>query len=261
MSEPRPAKPTGRDDPIPPKRLPKGPKGQHPLTLLIVPTKEERGNLDWVMERYQDLDDADLHILIVDDDSIDKTWSRAGDYAADDERMHLMRRPGRFKGSGFALREAYAWAAKHEHGYQYVIQAAANGGDDLLQVPKFIAALQAGADLVVGQRSAAVGGDDKSPRLQQGLAKSLTGSPVGDVESGFRGWTIAGLRKIANKLKAPDHCIKAESLAAAVGAGLKIVGVPVPQRERLPTTAVARGGNSGAAALLGMKLRRLVGKL
>lgn len=261
MSPKAPPSEMGRDDPIPPKRLPTRPGGQHALTLLIVPTKEERGNLDWVMERFQDLDDADLHILIVDDDSVDKTWSRAGTWAADDERMYLLRRPGRFKGSGFALREGYAWAAKHENQYTYVLQAAANGGDDLLQVPKFIAALEAGADLVVGERSTQVGGDDSSPRLTQGLARSLTGSPVSDVESGFRGWRIDALRKIANKLKAPDHRIKAESLAAAMGAGLKVVGVPVPRRERLATTAVERGGNAGAGALLGIRMRRLLGKL
>lgn len=251
----------GRDDPVPPKRLPSGPKGQHPLTLLVVPTKEERGNLDWVMERFQDLDDADLHILIVDDDSIDKTWSRAGDWAADDERMHLLRRPGRYKGSGFALREAYAWAAKHEFGYQYLIQAAANGGDDISQVPKFIAALQSGADVVIGERSASVGGDDSAPRMAQGLAKTCTASPVGDVESGFRGWTVDALKAIHQKLKAPDHRLKAESLAAASKAGLKIVGVPVPQRERLKTTAVQRGGNAGAGALLGIMMRRMIGRI
>ncbi|RKY20018.1 MAG: hypothetical protein DRQ55_09020 [Planctomycetota bacterium] len=251
----------GGDQAIPPKRLPSGPKGQHPLTLLVVPTKEERGNLDWVMERFQDLDDADLHILIVDDDSIDKTWSRAGDWAADDERMHLMRRPGRFKGSGFALREAYAWAAKHEFGYQYLIQAAANGGDDIGQLPKFIAALEAGADVVIGERSEALDGDDSGPRLAQGLARSCTGSPVGDVESGFRGWRMDALRAIANRLKATDHRLKAESLAAAAKAGLSIVGVPVPRRERLATTAVARGGDSGVGALLSLKLRRMLGRL
>lgn len=261
MSSAAPAPAVGRDDPIPPKRLPKGPKGRHPLTLLVVPTKEERGNLDWVMERYQDLDDADLHILIVDDDSVDKTWSRAGMWAADDERMHLMRRPGRFKGSGYALREAYAWAANHEHGYRYLVQAAANGGDDILRVPALIAALDAGADLAIGERSAAFDGDERSPRMSQGLARLLAGAPVGDVESGFRAWRIEALKRIGKRLKATDHRLKAEALAAAAKAGLKIVGVPVPRRKRLPTTAIERGGNSGPGALLGLRLRRILGRI
>ena len=117
------------DEAIPPKRLPSGPKGQHPTTLLVVPTKEERHNIDWVMERFQDLDDADLHVLVADDDSLDKTWSRAGTWAADDERIHLLRRPGRYKGRGFALRESYKWAAESENQYTYVLECAANRTD------------------------------------------------------------------------------------------------------------------------------------
>lgn len=247
------------DEPIPPKRLPSGPKGQHPLTLLIVPTKEERENIDWVMERFQDLNDADLHILIADDDSIDKTWSRAGTWAADDERMHLLRRPGRYKGRGFALRESYKWAADHEFGYEYIVECAGNGTDDLLQIPKMIAQLDAGADVVVGARSQAEGGDDSAPRRSQGFARFCTGAPVSDVESGFRAMKLDALKKIARKLKAPDHRIKAELLAAAKKAGLKIVEVPVPFIGKTNDGKPRKGGDSGAGALLGLFVRRMTG--
>ncbi|MCB9898392.1 MAG: glycosyltransferase family 2 protein [Planctomycetes bacterium] len=245
------------DDPIPPKRIPTRPPGQHPRTLIVVPTKEERENLDWVFERFQDLDDPDLHILIADDDSIDKTWSRAGTWAADDARMHLLRRPGRFKGRGFALRESYKWAAESEFGYEYVLECAANGTDDILQVPKLIAALDAGADVVVGARSVSEGGDDASPRRRQGLACFCTGAPVDDVESGFRGFKMAALRQIARRLKAPDHRIKAEALAAAKNAGLKVVQVPVPYVSKTHDGRPKKGGDSGAGALLGLWLRRI----
>lgn len=250
------------DEPIPPKRLPSGPKGQHPMTLLIVPTLEERENIDWVMERYQDLDDADLHILIADDDSIDKTWSRAGIWAADDERMHLLRRPGRFKGPGYALRESYKWAVDHEIDYQYVVQASANRSDDLSCVPALIAALDAGADLVLGERSASEGGGADGPRRSQGLARWATGSPVGDVESGFRAWRLSALKQIARKLNAGDHRLKAESVAAAVKGGLTVVGVPVPAQPKTDDGKAAnKGGDSGAGALIGLWLRRMTGRV
>lgn len=249
------------DDPIPPKRLPTRPPGQHPLTLLIVPTKEERENIDYVFERFQDLDDPDLHILIADDDSIDKTWSRAGTWAADDARMHLLRRPGRFKGRGFALRESYKWAATSEFGYVYVLECAANGTDDILQVPKLIKALDAGADIVIGARSVAEGGDDHAVRRRQGLARFCTGASIDDVESGFRGFRMTALRQIARKLKAPDHRIKAEVVAAGVKAGLKIVQVPVPYGSKTHDGRPKKGGDSGAGALLGLWARRMLGRV
>ncbi|MFT7464559.1 MAG: dolichol-phosphate mannosyltransferase [Pseudohongiellaceae bacterium] len=250
------------DEPIPPKRAPTGSKGQHPLTLLIIPTVEERENIDWVMEKYQDLDDIDLHILIADDDSIDKTWSRAGTWAADDERMHLLRRPGRNKGPGFALRESYKWAAESEHDYEFVLQASANRSDDFGHIPAMIAALADGADLVIGERSVSLGGDDSSPRRAQGFAKFASASPVGDVESGFRGWRMSALRAIARKLTAGDYKLKAESVASAVKAGLKVVGVPVPAQAKTDDgKTLNKGGNSGAGTLLGLWFRRLTGRV
>jgi dolichol-phosphate mannosyltransferase len=248
------------DEAIPPKRLPTGEPGQHPKTLLIVPTKEERHNLDWVMERYQDLNDPDLHVLVADDDSLDKTWSRAGTWAADDERIHLLRRPGRYKGRGYALRESYKWAADSENDYAFVLECAANRTDDILQTPKLIAALEAGADVVVGARSAAQGGDDDSPRRTQGLAAFVSRAGIHDVESGFRGYRMDALRQIARRLKATDHKIKVETLTAAKRAGLKIVEVPVPYQPH-DSSHPKLGGNSGLTSLCGLWIRRLVGRV
>jgi dolichol-phosphate mannosyltransferase len=244
------------DEAIPAKRLPTGPTGQHQLTLLVVPTKEERHNIDWVMERFQDLNDADLHVLVSDDDSLDKTWSRAGTWAADDERIHLLRRPGRFKGRGYALRESYKWAAESENDYEFVLECAANRTDDILQIPKLIAALQAGADVVVGARSSSEGGGDDTPRRSQGLARFASGSSVSDVESGFRGFRMDALRTIARRLKSPDHRIKAEAITAASAAGLKVVEVPVPFTPH-DTSRRKLGGDSSVMSLCGLWLRRM----
>jgi len=248
------------DEAIPPKRLPTRPPGLHPKTLLVVPTKEERHNIDWVMERFQDLNDADLHVLIADDDSLDKTWSRAGTWAADDGRIHLLRRPGRYKGRGFALRESYKWAAESENAYAYVLECAANRTDDISQLPRLIAALDAGADVVVGARSQAPGGGPDSPRRRQTLARLACGAPVSDVESGFRGFRMDALRKIARRLKATDHRIKVEALAAARRAGLKIVEVPVPYQPH-DGKSPKLGGNTGVVGLAVLWLRRLVGRV
>ena len=60
------------------------------------------------------------------------------------------------------------------------------------------------------------------------------------------------------KLKAGDHRIKAELLAAASRAKLNIVQVPVPFAEA-PTHKAKLGGDTGALGLLGLRMRRLIG--
>jgi glycosyltransferase involved in cell wall biosynthesis len=55
----------------------------HGLTLVTIPTLNERSNLDWFMEGIQALGDENLHVLVADDDSLDGTWRTYGTkYAA-----------------------------------------------------------------------------------------------------------------------------------------------------------------------------------
>jgi dolichol-phosphate mannosyltransferase len=236
----------------------------HGLTLVTIPTLNERSNLDWFMEGIQALGDENLHVLVADDDSLDGTWRTYGTkYAADSKRCHLMRRPGHDKGRGYALREAWAWALEHEPRYESVIEMAGNRTDDPAFIPQIVARLAAGADVVVCERSAAPGGGSGTPRKAWGL-RGLVGAPVGDYESGYRGFSRRALELIRPKsLRSGDHRIKAEVMAK-VGAlarkhGLKVETIPVPFTPPDPTHV--QGGNTGFGGALALRLRRLTGAL
>ena len=187
----------------------------HKPALVTIPTLNERANLDGLMAGILALKDEDLHVLLADDDSLDGTWRTYGtQYAADSLRFHLMRRPGRDKGRGFALREAWIWALEKTPPYAYVIEMAGNRTDDPRFLPEILARLEAGADVVVCERSAAPGGDAHSPRQSWGLGRKLIGAPVDDYESGYRGFSRRALELIdPRSLRSPDHRIKAEVMA------------------------------------------------
>ena len=230
----------------------------HDLTLLILPTKNEHVTIHTVMEEVTALGLDHLHVLVVDDDSIDGTWRTYGTrWAADSERNHLLRRCGPEKGRGYAMREAYEWVVNNERDYTYVIEMAANGSDDPAHIPAIIEALSGGADVVVGERPA----DEKAaagPRRVQGMARWATGASVGDVESGYRGFRKPVLAAVSPKLKATSHEIKTEVVAAAAKRGFKFASVPVTSRA-LPEAAYAQGGQAGAGKLIGLWMRRMIG--
>jgi dolichol-phosphate mannosyltransferase len=235
----------------------------HKLTLLTIPTLNERDNLDWFMERIVGLHDEQLHVIVADDDSLDGTWRTYGTkYAADSVKNHLLRRPGHDKGRGYALRDAWKWALEHQPRYEYVIEMAGNRTDDPAFIPQIIARLEAGADVVVCERSIEPGGGPQAPRRSWGLGNALVGAPVGDYESGYRGFSRRALELIAPKtLRSGDHGIKAEVMAR-VGRlrgrhGLKIETIPVPFTP--PDPLHTQNGNTGLGGQLGLFVRRLVG--
>ncbi len=232
-------------------------------TLVVMPTLNERLNFEPVMQDLDDLGDEHLHVLLVDEDSVDGTWRNYGtNWAADNPRYYLMRRTGRYKGQGSAIRDAIGWAFENENEFQYLAIIAGNGTDDPTFVPALIEALKGGADVVVAQRSAEPGGGPGTPRRRSsGLARLAAGAPLDDVESGFRAFSMAALQSLGHeKLKQSGHGIKLELLARASKAGCRFDSIEVPYTPRSGTVEV-HGGDSGAASCLGLALKRFTGLL
>jgi len=224
-------------------------------TLIIALSLNERENIDWVIERYQEMagDDEDMHLLLVDEDSIDGTWRRYGTAAGSDARMHLLRRTGRFKGRGSATLEALAWALDSEHAYDRVVEMGANRSDDPAHVPALLARLDASADVVVACRA---------PRAPRGLARWATGADVADPDSGFRAWKRSAVEALGiADLKAPGWDFPQRSLARAVRRGLRVDSVEVPWADPHGGTKANRGTEPGTLSLLGLGLRRALGRV
>ena len=115
--------------------------------LVIVPTYNERDNIEMIVERlFAAL--PDVHVLIVDDASPDGTGKIAEAISADDPRVDVLHRHGK-AGLGAAYIAGFTWGLERRFGV--LVEMDADGSHAPEQLPQLVAALDH-ADLVLGSR-------------------------------------------------------------------------------------------------------------
>lgn len=160
-------------------------------TLVIIPTYNEIENIETVLEKTFSLD-LDLDILIVDDNSPDKTYEKIEemiDSKQYGDKLHLLLRKGK-EGLGKAYIAGFKYALERE--YQNIIEMDA----DLSHHPKYLHTFLEKIkeyDLVIGSRYIAGGGSVHWSALRKlisyggGLyAKTILGIDVNDVTGGYK---------------------------------------------------------------------------
>ncbi len=129
---------------------------------------------------------------------------------------------------------------------KYIIMADADGSYDLGAVKPMIAALEAGADLVIGNRfrgHIAPGAMPWAHRyiggpLFSALLRVFFGSSVGDVHCGMRAFTREAYRRMA--LQTGGMEFASEMVARASRIGLKVAEVPVDYHPRAGKSKLRR---------------------
>lgn len=127
-----------------------------PLLSLVIPTYNERGNLGPLLEELRRLLDgavpADYELIVVDDDSPDRTWELAEEISRKNPQVRVLRRRAE---RGLSAAVVAGWKSARGEVWG-VIDA------DLQHPPAVIlpllAAMQAGADLAVATRHRPGGG-------------------------------------------------------------------------------------------------------
>ncbi len=157
--------------------------------LLVVPTYNERANIRAVLDGALGADPR-LSVLVVDDGSPDGTGEVVAEIARRDPRVHLLARAGK-QGLGSAYRAGFAWGLAGE--WDGFCQMDADLSHDPSDLPRLLAALDAGADVAIGSRYVAGGRIDGWPTHRLALSaagnryvRALTGCPVRDATSGYR---------------------------------------------------------------------------
>ena len=115
--------------------------------LVIIPTYNEADNLHNLIPQVM-IQDARLHVLVVDDGSPDGTGDIADEFAVKSPRVHVMHREGK-QGLGTAYVAGFRWALERD--YDYIFEMDADFSHDPKHLPEFLAAIQ-DADLVLGSR-------------------------------------------------------------------------------------------------------------
>lgn len=199
-------------------------------TLVIIPAYNEEAALPAVLAalraRFPDFD-----IVVVDDGSKDRTSeaARLGGAAVVTLPFNL--------GVGGALRTGFRYAVRQ--GYLRAVQLDADGQHEAEEVDALLAALDGGADLVIGSRFASGAGEYEVGRsrrsamrfMQQGV-RLLSGQTFTDTSSGFRAFGPDALALFAAQYPVDFLSDSVEALLAALAAGLIVVEVPVQMNER-----------------------------
>jgi dolichol-phosphate mannosyltransferase len=223
------------------------PTGRPPLgrVLVVIPTYNEAANLAGVVDRVRSAVPA-ADILVADDNSPDGTGKLADSIAADDERVHVLHRPGK-EGLGAAYLAAFAWALERDYGV--LVEMDADGSHRPEELPRLLAALE-DADLVLGSRWVSGGAVVNWPRRRLLLSRGgntysrvALGVSIRDITGGYRAFrreTILGLD--LESVASQGYCFQVDLAWQAVRRGFRVVEVPITFVEREQGTSKMNGG-------------------
>ena len=213
-----------------------------PVTYIVLPTYNESANIVRLIPALFELNVAELHVLVVDDNSPDgtgkivETLAEQVDYAG---RLHVLRRPQK---QGLAPAYVQGFSLALSRGADYVIQMDA----DLSHQPKYIPGLLRQVqdyDIVIGSRYAAGGSvDDSWGPLRKLLswwanrvyAPTILRIPIRDATGGFRIYRRDALLGMdMRRVKANGYVFMVEMIYVAHQLGYRIGEIPIhfPDRQ------------------------------
>ena len=202
-----------------------------PSTLIVVPTYNEADNVEPLLASIRRaLPHA--HVLVVDDASPDGTAAIARALAVADPQLHLLERSAKL-GIGSAYLAGFAWGLGR--GFERFLEMDADFSHDPAYLPAFVAALDAGAEVVVGSRNVPGGAVHGWGPLRHLLSKGgswysrlILAAPVRDMTSGFKAYTRRALEVIdIGEIRSNGYAFQVETLARAAQRKLRIVELPI----------------------------------
>ena len=213
-------------------------------SLIIIPTYNESENIIDLIDEIFSLDN-DFNILVVDDNSMDKTWELVEKkIKLNKNKLFILKRKSKL-GLGSAYSEAFKWALSKfrnkEYLYKniYTIDADfSHNPKDLLRMKVFL--IDNGFDLVIGSRYI-TGVNVINWPIQRVLlsyfgswyARLITRVPVMDLTSGFVGYKINVIENIMKKgIEFNGYAFQIEMKFKARAFKYKIHEIPIIFKDR-----------------------------
>lgn len=197
---------------------------------MITPTYNEVKNISTLVKQIFELN-LDCDILVIDDNSPDKTAIKVKELQEEYENLFLEERSHK-SGLGTAYIYGFRWAI--EKSYQTVVQMDA----DLSHDPKELGSLILGLknnDLIIGSRYvhgvSVVNWPIRRLMLSYGAnlySRIITGMPIKDGTGGFKAWRVELLKKIKLKsVKSQGYSFQIEMNFRAWSLGARIKESPI----------------------------------
>ncbi len=204
--------------------------------LTIIPTYNEIESLPKTLTRLRNaVPDSD--VLIADDNSPDGTGAYADEVAAKDPKVHVLHRKGK-EGLGAAYIAGFRWGL--ERGYDVLVEMDADGSHRPEELPRLLAASEAGADLVIGSRWVQGGSVVNWPKRRKLLSRAgstysrlMLGIPVRDITAGYRAFRRGTLEQLdLGAVESVGYGFQVDMTFRVARLGLKIAEVPITFVER-----------------------------
>jgi len=236
-------------------------------TLIIIPTYNEAENIRIVIDKIIGLNIANLDILVVDDNSPDKTGDIVAKIAANDSRIKLIQREGKM-GLGTAYVAGFKYALKNS--YDYIFEMDADLSHDPQDIPRFLQAITS-YDLVIGSRYKTGVNVINWPLSRLMLSvfanwytKTITGMPIHDSTSGFKCFRRKVLENIdLDRISSDGYSFQIEMHYKAWKAKFRISEEPIifTDREKGNSKMTRRVMREAAWIVWKLRLMSLLGKI
>lgn len=205
-------------------------------TLVILPTYNERENIEGILKRVHAHGMFD--VLVVDDNSSDGTREAVRQWVQTHEEVNLLERSGKL-GLGTAYIAGFKWGL--ERGYDCMMEMDSDFSHNPDEMPRFVAEIEAGADLVIGSRYiggtiSVVGWDFRRlllSRFGNAYASTILSMPQTDLTSGYRAFSRKALQSIRlDEVHSEGYAFQIEMAYYVQCAGLRVVEIPIIFTER-----------------------------
>lgn len=211
--------------------------------LVIIPTYNEKENIRNIISAVFAQSEP-FHILIVDDNSPDKTGEIVSGLIPEyEERLHILSRAGK-EGLGKAYLAGFQWGL--DRGYKYLFEMDADFSHNPVDLVRLLDACRHdGADAAVGSRYVKGGKVVNWPYnrllLSYGASlyvRTLTWMPYKDPTAGFMCYNAEVLKAIDfDSIEFVGYAFQIEMKYAVRQLGFKIVEVPITFTERTEGTS------------------------
>jgi len=201
---------------------------------ICLPTYNEAENLERMLRT---LGGSGARVLVIDDNSPDGTGELADRLAAELPYVDVLHREHK-QGLGPAYVAGFHRALAD--GAELVLEMDCDFSHDPADVSRLIAAVEDGADLVLGSRyveGGRIGDWGRGRRFVSAggswYARSLLGVPVRDLTGGFKCYRRAVLEAIdLDAIRARGYAFQIETTYRALRKGFSVVEVPITFVER-----------------------------
>lgn len=232
-----------------------------PLKLVLIPTYNEKENIESIIRAVFDLE-GEFHILVIDDGSPDGTADIVKNLMKEfPTRLFIHERAGKL-GLGTAYIAGFKWALERD--YEYIFEMDADFSHNPKDLPRLLhACTDEGADLAIGSRYVSGVNVVNWPMgrvlmsyFASKYVKFITGLKIHDTTAGFKCYRREVLATIElDKIRFKGYAFQIEMKFTAHKCGFIVKEVPIIFINRRLGTSKMSGGIFSEAFLGVVKLK------